>query len=102
MGRGQGPVEIGRIEGLPLLVVVGPRSIGDAPLSHGAGWVVPGRLTKAAHGLLVIVAVAPQQSAIEPELRTGGSGGHLAAVAAEVVVVGHRSRSRSPRRAPAF
>ena len=67
-GKIEGAFQVGRIEGHPLLVVVGARRIGDAPLGHGAVGIMFGGLLEAAHGLFMIVAITPDQAAIEPEL----------------------------------
>src|SRR5262249_43446963 len=85
----EGALEVDRIESLPLLVVVGAGGISDAPPCHGAARIMPGGLLEAAHGLLVIEAIGPNESAIEPRLRFHGLGGDRPPIVAKVIVVCH-------------
>ena len=81
-GLGHGLFQLLFYEGIPTLVVVGARSVGDAPVGHRAIAVVLDRLVKATYGFVVVVAVAPQQTTIEPALGLGRMGRHRAAVSA--------------------
>ncbi|MNQ93000.1 hypothetical protein D3C85_1084440 [compost metagenome] len=89
-GLGHGLFQLLLDEGIPALVVVGTRGVGDAPVGHCAIAVVFDRLAKTADGFIVVVAVAPGQSTIEPELGLGRTGRHRAAVGAQIVIVVHR------------
>ncbi|MNE61072.1 hypothetical protein D3C80_1562570 [compost metagenome] len=68
---GHGLLELLFDEGVPALVVVGPRGIGDAPVGHRAVAVVFQGLLETADGFVVVVAVAPHQAAVEPKLGLG-------------------------------
>src|SRR6185312_11885314 len=61
--------------------------IGDAPMGHGAVGIGLGGLLEAAHGLLMVVAVAPDQPAIEPELRLLRPRRNGPMIGTEIVVV---------------
>ena len=62
---------VGRIEERPGFVVIGTKGVGDAPMRHGAiriGFQCP---LETGDRLLMIVAVAPDETTVEPTLRIG-------------------------------
>ena len=91
MGRVQRPLEVDRVKGLPLLVVVRAGGIGDAPIGHGAGGIVLRSLAETAHGFLMVIAVAPDQAAIEPRLSVRRLGRDRPAVLSQIVIGRHRN-----------
>ena len=58
--------QLGRVELLPLAVVVGARRIGDAPVRHGAVGVRLGGPAEATERLLEVEAVGPRKAVVEP------------------------------------
>ncbi|MNC53236.1 hypothetical protein D3C75_1026290 [compost metagenome] len=70
-GLGHGFLELLFDEGVPAFVVVGPRGIGDAPVGHRAVAIVFQGFLETADGFVVVVAVAPHQAAVEPQLGLG-------------------------------
>ncbi|MNF92131.1 hypothetical protein D3C84_747670 [compost metagenome] len=58
-GLGYGLLQLLLDEGIPALVVVGARGVGDAPVGHCAIAIVFDRLAKTTDGFIVVVAVAP-------------------------------------------
>ena len=85
----QGAARIVLVERLPRLVVVRAGGVGDPPPGHRTVGVGIQRLAIARDRLLVVVAVGPGKSAVEPALRPGGPGGDRPAAGSEVVVVRH-------------
>ena len=84
---GHGVGQLLRLEGVPVLVVVGADRVGEAPVRHRAGGVGLDRALEAADGLLVVEGVAPGEAAVEPGLGVVRRGGDGTAEAAEVVVL---------------
>ena len=89
VGAGEGRRLAGGVHQLPGEVVVRPGRVADAPMRHGAVRVGRQRLLEAGDRLLVVVAEAPVEAAVEPALRVGRGGGHLAGVAADVIRIVH-------------
>ena len=79
--------EVGRIELLPRLVVVGPGGVPDPPPGHRAARVVLRRPPEAAHRLLVGERVAPHEAPVEPALRFVRSGRDRERDGSEIEVV---------------
>ena len=86
-GRCRACAQVGRVELLPRLVVVGSGGMGDAPPRHRAVRVVLGRPPKAAHCLLVGERVAPHEPAVEPALRLRRARRNRERTGAEIEVV---------------
>ena len=95
-GRGMGHLEpfrpLGRVELLPLAVVVGARRVGDAPVRHGAVGIRLGGAAKAAQRLLEVEAVGPREAVVEPRLRVGRAGRDRAGIRPGIEVVVQRSQ----------
>ncbi len=89
IGKRERALQVDGIEGLPLLVVVWTRRVGDAPMGEGAAGVGVRRKLEAAYRFLMVVAVAPDEPAIEPELRLGRCRRERAAIVAEIVIACH-------------
>ena len=83
-------MQVDGVEGVPVLVVVRAGGVGDAPVGECAPGIVLHGPLEAAHRLLVVEAVAPQQAAVEPRLRGGRGRRHRAGVGAEIEgIAGH-------------
>ena len=63
--------QVDLVERVPCLVVVRAGGVGHAPVRDRATLVHRDRLLEAAHRLLVVEAVGPDQPAVEPALRAG-------------------------------
>src|SRR5262245_19553019 len=94
IGRLERTLKVDRVERFPLLVVVGTGGVGDAPIGHGAGRVMLRSLAKTPYGLLMVVAVAPKEPAIEPRLSVRRLSRYRPAVQSEVVISDHLSPLR--------
>ncbi len=70
-GLGEGGRLLVLLEGLPGLVVVRADGVGDAPVRHGAVGIGFQRLLEADDGFFVVVAVGPDEAAVEPGLGFG-------------------------------
>ncbi len=75
IGRGQRRGLGLRVHQRPGEVVVGSAGIGHAPMGHGAIGVVFERAAIAGDGFLVVVAVGPGQTPVDPQLRLRAGGG---------------------------
>ena len=93
IGAGERGGLAGGIHQLPGKVVVRPGGVADAPMRHGAVRVGRQRLLEAGDSLLVVVAEAPVEAAIEPPLGVRRGGGHLAGVGAEIIGIVHVASS---------
>ena len=86
--------EVDRVERLPLLVVVRPDRVGDAPVRQREAGVVLDRALEAPDRLLVVERVGPHEPAVEPRLGARRGRRRPARVGAEIEVGLHRCRSR--------
>ena len=87
------------VECLPRLVVVGPDRVADSPPGHRAARVGVNRPAKARDRFLVMIAVGPGETPVEPSLRFRAPGRDGPPIASQVVgVVGHWLWSPSRRR----
>jgi hypothetical protein len=71
VGRGEGVAAHVLVSQLPWKVVVRAGRIGDAPERHGAAGIGAERAAEAGDSLIVEIGEAPDEPAIEPELRLG-------------------------------
>src|SRR4029078_9186675 len=92
-GGGQRRAETGRVKVVPCVVVVRADDVRDPPVRHGAAGVRLDRALEAALGLLVVEAVCPGETAVEPGLSLGRRGRDRAMVRAQVEVVPRRPRA---------
>ena len=86
-------------------VVVGAVRVGDPPPGHGAGGVRFGRAPEAGNRFLMVEAVGPVQSAVEPALGGIRTRGDFAGPASKIEFVAHvgllvSDRLQVPGRAP--
>src|SRR4051794_20875241 len=82
--------EVDRVERLPLLVVVRPDRVGDAPVGEREAGIVLDRALEAPDRLLVVERVGPHESTVEPRLGARRGRRRLTRVSAEIEVRLHR------------
>ena len=80
-------LQIGVVEELPGLVVVGAQGVRDAPVRHGAVRIGCRRRFEAGDRLFVVERVAPDEAPVEPELRFRRTGRYGPGEGPEVEVV---------------
>lgn len=55
-----------------------PRSVGDAPVPHDAGWIMGDDLLETANRFLMVEGIGPDKAPVEPCLGMRASGCRLA------------------------
>ena len=79
----------GLVEQVPRHVVIRPRSIPPAPISHCTARIGGEGPVETGDRLLVIVPVGPQQAPVEPELRLVRARGHRKTVGPQIEISVH-------------